>query len=120
MTKKVKSVSFNDKNLKEKEMIKHIGRKNFSKYIKGLISDDMLLKQSKKEDVSINQTTNDDEEETENIHETTKQERSYQQYQQTVKQYYQNPTPAQPILNTRKPPQDKSQRFVNGNSRITE
>ncbi|WP_227940415.1 hypothetical protein [Alkalihalobacillus deserti] len=70
MTKKVKSISFNDKNTDEKEMIKHIGRKNFSKYIKGLIRDDMMLKQTKKEDVTVNQNIEDEEEETEAVHET--------------------------------------------------
>lgn len=43
MAKKVKSVSFNDNNNEEKEMLKYIGRRNFSKYIKGLIRNDKLL-----------------------------------------------------------------------------
>ena len=43
MAKKVKSVSFNDNNKEEKEMLKYIGRRNFSKYIKGLLRNDKLL-----------------------------------------------------------------------------
>jgi hypothetical protein len=48
VTKKVKSISLNDKNAEEKEMIKHLGRKNFSKYVKGLIREDMKKKAAEK------------------------------------------------------------------------
>jgi hypothetical protein len=51
VTKKVKSISLNDKNAEEKEMIKHLGRKNFSKYIKGLIREDMKKRAADKSEV---------------------------------------------------------------------
>lgn len=46
MAKKVKSISFNDSNKEECEMLKFIGRRNFSKYVKDLIRNDMLLNQA--------------------------------------------------------------------------
>jgi hypothetical protein len=48
VAKKVKSISLNDKNLEEREMIKHLGRKNFSKYVKGLIREDMKRRAAEK------------------------------------------------------------------------
>jgi hypothetical protein len=48
VAKKVKSISLNDKNAEEKEMIKHLGRKNFSKYVKGLIREDMKRRATEK------------------------------------------------------------------------
>jgi hypothetical protein len=56
VTKKVKSISLNDKNAEEKEMIKHLGRKNFSKYVKGLIRDDMKRKASEKGNLTLIET----------------------------------------------------------------
>jgi hypothetical protein len=48
VTKKVKSISLNDKNVDEKEMIKHLGKRNFSKYVKGLIREDMRRRAAEK------------------------------------------------------------------------
>jgi hypothetical protein len=56
VTKKVKSISLNDKNAEEKEMIKHLGRKNFSKYVKGLIRDDMKRRASEKGNLTLIET----------------------------------------------------------------
>lgn len=39
--KKVKSISFNDSNPIENEMLKFIGRRNFSSYVKKMIKEDM-------------------------------------------------------------------------------
>jgi hypothetical protein len=52
VAKKVKSISLNDKNVEEKEMIKHLGRKNFSKYVKRLIREDMKKKAAEKNDAT--------------------------------------------------------------------
>jgi hypothetical protein len=49
VTKKVKSISLNDKNAEEKEMIKHLGKRNFSRYVKGLIREDMKRRAAEKE-----------------------------------------------------------------------
>jgi hypothetical protein len=46
--KKVKSVCFNTQKENEKVMLKFVSRKNFSKYVKKLIQQDMLHKQSLK------------------------------------------------------------------------
>jgi hypothetical protein len=48
VTKKVKSISLNDKNAEEKEMIKHLGKRNFSRYVKGLIREDMKRRAAEK------------------------------------------------------------------------
>jgi hypothetical protein len=52
MAKKVKSISFNDTLPEEKEMLKFVSRRNFSRYVKKLIKQDMgdrmSLKSSKK------------------------------------------------------------------------
>jgi hypothetical protein len=48
VTKKVKSISLNDKNAEEKEIIKHLGKRNFSKYVKGLIREDMKRRAAEK------------------------------------------------------------------------
>ena len=48
MTKTVKSVSFNDKNEKDKQMLKHISRRNFSGYVKKLIEQDIKTREDKK------------------------------------------------------------------------
>jgi hypothetical protein len=52
VSKKVKSISLNDKNAEEKEMIKHLGKKNFSKYVKRLIREDMKKKAAERNEVT--------------------------------------------------------------------
>lgn len=49
--KRVKSISFNDNNAEEKEMLKFVRRRNFSKYVKTLIRADMQRKQQEKTEV---------------------------------------------------------------------
>lgn len=44
--KKVKSISFNDEIAEEKEMLKHFRRRNFSKYVKKLIREDIARKKA--------------------------------------------------------------------------
>lgn len=46
---KVKSVHFNIKNEDEKKMLKSIGKKNFSKYVKQLIKEDVRKKELSKQ-----------------------------------------------------------------------
>lgn len=46
---KVKSVHFNVKNEEEKKMLKSIGKKNFSKYVKQLIKEDVRKKELSKQ-----------------------------------------------------------------------
>ena len=41
MAKKVKSIHFNDELPEEKEMLKFVSRRNFSRYMKKLIKQDM-------------------------------------------------------------------------------
>ncbi|MCM3569844.1 hypothetical protein [Neobacillus mesonae] len=55
MAKKVKSVAFNDEVAEEKEILKHVSRRNFSKYVKQLIKQDMAAKSSEK--IQIEQET---------------------------------------------------------------
>jgi hypothetical protein len=73
MTKKVKSISFNDNNQEEKEMLQHIGKRNFSKYVKDLIHNDMILVDAKKPNIKEAKT----------------------KYQGTANQYYQAQKPPQ-------------------------
>jgi hypothetical protein len=48
LAKKVKSVSFNDEVAEEKEILKFVSRRNFSKYVKHLIKQDMVAKLAEK------------------------------------------------------------------------
>ena len=48
MVKKVKSISFNDTLPEEKEMLKFVSRRNFSRYMKKLIKQDMADRMSQK------------------------------------------------------------------------
>jgi hypothetical protein len=49
MTKKfAKSVSFNEKNETDLAILKHVARRNFSGYVKKLITEDMKRKEDKK------------------------------------------------------------------------
>ncbi|WBL16387.1 hypothetical protein [Sutcliffiella sp. NC1] len=49
--KKIKSVSFNKKNEKDKKILKHIARRNFSGYVKKLILADIERKEPVKSEV---------------------------------------------------------------------
>jgi hypothetical protein len=55
MTKKVKSISFNDTLPEEKEMLKFVSRRNFSRYVKKLIKQDMADRMSQKSSKKIQQ-----------------------------------------------------------------
>jgi hypothetical protein len=55
MAKKVKSISFNDDNTEEKEMLKFVSRRNFSKYVKKLIKQDMADRISQKSSNNLQQ-----------------------------------------------------------------
>lgn len=57
MAKKVKSISFNDEVAEEKEILKFVARRNFSKYIKKLIKQDMAEKMAAKSSKEIEQDT---------------------------------------------------------------
>lgn len=51
----IKSVSLNEKNEKDKKIIKHIARRNFSGYVKKLILEDIEKKEVEKESKKIPQ-----------------------------------------------------------------
>jgi hypothetical protein len=48
LAKKVKSISFNDEVQEEKEILKFVSRRNFSRYVKTLIKQDMAAKMAAK------------------------------------------------------------------------
>lgn len=53
MAKKVKSISFNDAVPGEKEILKFVSRRNFSRYVKKLIKQDMAVKMAAKSSEKI-------------------------------------------------------------------
>ena len=46
--KKIKSISFNENNPEEKAMLRYFSRRNFSKYVKELIREDLKKKAAEK------------------------------------------------------------------------
>ena len=55
MAKKVKSISFNDDLPEENDILKFVARRNFSKYVKKLIMQDMTTKMAAKSSQKIEQ-----------------------------------------------------------------
>jgi hypothetical protein len=53
LAKKVKSISFNDAVPEEKEILKFVSRRNFSRYVKKLIKQDMAVKMAAKSSEKI-------------------------------------------------------------------